>query len=462
MSTSATCYFFDRALLPDGWAERVRISVTPQGDIASVDKQTECDASTRISGAAIPGMPNLHSHAFQRGLAGRAEFQSGPADSFWTWRELMYAFTGQLTPEQLHAIAAQLYLEMLKAGYTSVAEFHYLHHDISGQPYADPSEMSGSIIQAALDTGIGLTHLPVLYISSDFGGKPPSPGQRRFIHTPESYLRLFDAVQTLCRPHHQLSSGLALHSLRAVPPVALQQVVAAHYASDANAPVHIHIAEQVREVQECIKATGQRPVEWLLDHAEVDQRWNLVHATHLSDEERSRLARCGAVAGLCPTTEANLGDGLFPLEPYMHESGRFGIGSDSNSSVSPVEELRWLEYGQRLALRRRNIAASDAQPHTGQNLWLSACSGGAQASGRQTGSLRPGNRADIIVLQTSHPSLVGCQREHLLDSFVFTGNSNPVSDVIAGGQHLVHNGHHADEEAITARFCHVMENSTAG
>ena len=299
----------------------------------------------------VPGIANLHSHAFQRAMAGLAERQTNPEDSFWTWRETMYRFAARFDPDTLHAVAAQLYVEMLEAGYTSVCEFHYLHHAPDGRPYADPTAMSRALIAAAQAAGIRLTLLPVLYMSGGFDGRPLGERQRRFGHDLDGFLGLLDALRV--DASDTLRIGCALHSLRAVPADAMRDVLA---ALPAASPIHIHIAEQLGEVQDCIALRGARPVEWLLANAAVDRHWTLVHATHLTGAEVQGIAGSGATVAICPTTEANLGDGLFPLRPYLDAGGRWGVGSDSQISVSPIEELRWLEYGQRLATHHRNIS----------------------------------------------------------------------------------------------------------
>ncbi|HZV38942.1 MAG TPA: formimidoylglutamate deiminase, partial [Pseudoxanthomonas sp.] len=314
-------------------------------------------------GWRLPGVANLHSHAFQRAMAGLAERQTNPEDSFWTWRETMYRFAARMTPESNYAVARQLYAEMLEAGYTTVCEFHYVHHRPDGAPYADPAAMSLALAAAARDTGIRLTLLPVLYMAGGFDGRALGERQRRFGHDVANYLRLFESLHA--RQDGLLRVGCALHSLRAVPGTAMREVLA---ALPADAPVHIHIAEQIGEVQDCLAIRGARPVEWLLANAQVGPRWTLVHATHLTDAEVAGIAGSGATVAICPTTEANLGDGLFPLRDYLDAGGRWGIGSDSHVSVSPVEELRWLEYGQRLATRHRNIAVGANTPSVGETL----------------------------------------------------------------------------------------------
>ncbi|WP_458072062.1 formimidoylglutamate deiminase [Rhodanobacter sp. BL-MT-08] len=428
----------------DGWHSHASFGVDAGGLLAAAGSA----AALPLGEWVLPGMPNLHSHAFQRAMAGLAERRSRIDDSFWSWREVMYGFAAAISPESLQAIAAQLYVEMLKAGYTQVCEFHYLHHQSDGTPYAQPEAMSLALIEAAREAGIALTLLPVLYISGGFDGRALAPRQCRFGNTVDSYLRLLQSL----RPYEndQLRVGVALHSLRAVPAEAMHEVLASQFARQC--PIHIHVAEQIGEVQDCLALRGARPVEWLLDNAAVDERWCLVHATHLADAETSRLAGSGAVAGLCPTTEANLGDGLFPLADYLDAGGRLGIGSDSHISISPVEELRWLEYGQRLASRHRNIGARRPGASVGETLWCAALSGGAQASGFSIGELREGSRADLLVLDENSPLLAARDTQSIIDSFLFAGNVPLVRHVMCGGEWLVRDFRHRDEERIAARY----------
>ncbi len=443
-------FLFQRALLPQGWADEVSVEVDELGLIRAVDVgEGPLREAQRVEGVALPGMPNLHSHAFQRALAGLAEYRAGRGDSFWSWRELMYRFVARITPEQLGAITAGLYLEMLRAGYTSVAEFHYLHHAPGGVAYDEPAALSIAVMQAARRTGIALTHFPVLYMTAGFDGTPCSEQQARFAHADVgAFLRLLHRLRQETADDAQIDVGVAPHSLRAVPAEAMQELL----DGCGHGPLHIHIAEQQREVEECIAHRGARPVQWLFDHCAPDAGWCLVHATHMDEGERRNLARSGAVAGLCPTTEANLGDGLFPLQEYCEDDGIFGVGSDSNSSVSPLEELRWLEYGQRLLRQRRNIVATESRPHVGEHLWRSACEGGGRALGRPCGAIAAGQRADIVVLDPAHPSLVGRRDSQLLDSLVFAGNGNPVRDVICGGRRVIEAGRHAQQESIERDF----------
>jgi formimidoylglutamate deiminase len=449
---------FDHLLTPEGWRSPGWLEVDDAGAIAGVSVEApEGTAVEVIDGFAIPGMPNLHSHAFQRAMAGLAEHRGKEADSFWTWRETMYRFVALVTPEDVAAIAAQLYLEMLKAGYTAVAEFHYVHHAPDGAPYDDRAAMSKAVYAAAEATGIGLTHLPVLYAAGGFGGKAPGGSQRRFLNDVDGLFAIMEAVAS---DDPQARTGLALHSLRAVPPDLLKAALAHLDDVDGAAPVHIHAAEQRREVEECLARSGKRPVEWLLDNAPVDARWCLVHATHVEEDEAARLAKCGAVAGLCPTTEANLGDGLFPLRAYLDKFGRLGIGSDSHVSVSPVEELRWLEYGQRLLSGERNVAGAPGSS-TGRVLYEAALSGGAQACGRPVGALAPGKRADLAVLDGAHPILAGVRPGHVLDAHIFSGDGSAVRDVMVGGRWVVRGGRHDGEERITDDYRRVVKRLVA-
>ena len=377
-------------------------------------------------------------------MAGMAERQTDPADSFWTWRETMYAMAARFAPDLLHAVASQLYVEMLEAGYTSVCEFHYLHHAPDGQPYAPATAMSDALLRAAHDTGIRITLLPVLYMAGGFDGRPLSERQRRFGHDIDAYLRLFDALRT--HEGDTVRVGCALHSLRAVPPQAMREVL---HALPMDARIHVHIAEQMAEVEECITLRGARPVQWLLDNATVDARWTLVHATHLDDAEVQGIARSGATVAICTTTEGNLGDGLFPLRAYLDAGGRWGVGSDSHISVSPVEELRWLEYGQRLAIRRRNIASSMRSPSVGTTLFA-----GVQASAADSTGF---DARDRIVLDADAPVLAGASEGDLIDRWIFSGNANVVRDVEVAGVRVVEDGRHRDREAIAARYREAMK-----
>jgi formimidoylglutamate deiminase len=446
MSNTAAVYQFSAAhLWQDAqWRHDVTFGVDSAGRIIA----SAGDSPEYLDGWVLPGMPNLHSHAFQRAMAGLAERRGPGDDSFWTWRETMYGFAERIDPDTLQAIATQLYVEMLKAGYTQVCEFHYLHHQPDGTPYAQPEAMSLALIEAAREAGIALTLLPVLYMSGGFDGRALSSRQRRFGHDVERYLQLLANLRK--HESHDVRVGVALHSLRAIPESAWRGVI--EHEALKTGPVHIHIAEQIGEVQDCLATRGARPVEWLFDHAPIDRRWCLVHATHLTEQETAQLAHSGAVAGLCPTTEANLGDGLFPLARYLNAGGTLGIGSDSHISVSPVEELRWLEYGQRLSTRHRNVAARHAGDSVGETLWRAALKGGAQAADLPIGALETGKRADFIVLNPEAPSLAARDSRSVMDSFLFAGNVSAVRHVMAGGKWAVRDFEHRDEARIAARY----------
>lgn len=392
------------------------------------------------TGWQLPGIANLHSHAFQRAMAGMAERQSNPEDSFWSWRETMYRFAARFDPDTLHAVAAQVYAEMLEAGYTTVCEFHYLHHSPGGTPYDDPAAMSRAIIRAARETGIRLTLLPVLYMTGGFDGRALSERQRRFGHDVDGYLRLFDLL--LPEIDASVNLGCALHSLRAVPADAMHALLP---QLPRDIPIHIHIAEQIGEVQDCLAVRSARPVEWLLHNADVDARWTLVHATHLAPGEIQGIATSGATVAICPTTEANLGDGLFPLRDYLDAGGAWGIGSDSQISVSPVEELRWLEYGQRLLTRHRNIAVREASPSVGETLLHGVTASSAQASGFA-------GTGDVVVLEGGAAQLAGATQDDVVDRWIFSGNRNLVDEVHVAGQRVVADGQHRDREAIASGY----------
>ncbi|MDY0064889.1 MAG: formimidoylglutamate deiminase [Steroidobacteraceae bacterium] len=442
-------YRFPAAWLAEGWRRNVVISVDPSGDIVDVAADDVGSTARMVNGAAIPGMPNAHSHAFQRAMAGLAERRGSSQDSFWSWRETMYRIAACMTPELLNAVAAQLYADMLKAGYTSVCEFHYLHHRPDGRPYENPAVMCEALIDAAGVAGIGLTLLPTLYQTSDFGGAAPTERQRQFVMGAEDYLRVVESARAAAQ-RIQAEVGLALHSLRAVPAAAMTEVLAT--AGDQSRVIHIHIAEQEREVVAAQAHLGRRPIEWLLENAAVDQRWCLVHATHVTNQELEGMAQRGAVVALCPTTEGNLGDGLFPTRRWLDLGGAFAIGSDSHVCLSPVEELRWLEYQARLEQRRRNVLASESEPSTGALLWKGAAEAGAAVSGRRSGVLEAGARADIVVLDVNAPLFAGRRDEAIIDTFVFAGGPDVVRDVMVGGRWLVQDGKHYAETAVSAGY----------
>lgn len=449
--------FAENALLPSGWASDVVLKIGADGTIRDVLPGATYEAGTmsRISGPVLPGMSNLHSHAHQRGMAGLSEYRASGADahdSFWTWRTVMHAFAPQLTPPMLETIATQLYIEMLKAGYTSVCEFHYVHHQKDGTPYGDPAEMAHALVRAARSAGIGLTLLPVLYSRGGYGDRPANDGQRRFISTPDVMADMFRALFDQYGDDDDVVIGVAPHSPRQVTKDAMVATLGALQEYDNAAPIHIHVAEQTSDVEESIAYDGMRPVEWVFDHFDVDERWCLVHATHVLDAEVDMMATSNAVVGLCPTTEANLGDGLFPLSRYLKVDGRFGIGSDSNISISVVEELRWLEYGQRLIERKRNLAAVGPGGSTGRRLFDAAVAGGAQAAGRRTGQIAPGYIADLIALTPDSPWMAHSSGDRVLDGLIFAGNDNLIRDVWVGGKRVIEGGQHILETSARAAF----------
>ncbi|HLY51365.1 MAG TPA: formimidoylglutamate deiminase, partial [Steroidobacteraceae bacterium] len=365
-----TTLWLESALLPSGWTQQVRLSVT-DGRISAIAAGVPAEPGDERHAIGLPGLPNLHSHAFQRGLAGLTERRGAGSDSFWSWRELMYRFLARMGPEELEAIAALCYAEMLEAGFTRVGEFHYLHHDVGGAPYAAPGELAQRIAAAAGASGIALTLLPVFYAHAGFGGSAPSERQGRFIKTPQSFARILEECRRAVRPLADAKVGVAPHSLRAVTAEELGAVL----KLAGQEVVHIHIAEQTREVEECLAWSGRRPVEWLLEAAPVDERWCLVHATHVTPQELSGITARGAVAGLCPITESNLGDGIFPAAQFLAQQGRFGVGSDSNVMLDAAGELRTLEYSQRLALEARNVMAGEPGSSCGRRLFDAALAG---------------------------------------------------------------------------------------
>ncbi|MER8715616.1 formimidoylglutamate deiminase [Mesorhizobium sp. M0983] len=444
-----TAIFAEQAVLPDGWRSDVRIVIS-DGKIATAEANTSPLPGDERHSVLLSGMPNLHSHAFQRGMAGLAELRGPSADSFWSWREVMYRFALSMTPDQVEAVAAQLYVEMLEAGFSRVGEFHYLHHDRDGRPYANIAEMAERIIAAASETGIGLTLLPVFYAHSSFGGAAPNEGQRRFINDVNQFSRLVEKSRESLRALTQAVVGVAPHSLRAVTPEELENIT----AMAPEGPIHIHIAEQMKEVEDCLAWSGARPVEWLLANAKVDQRWCLIHATHMTDTETTDMAKSGAVAGLCPITEANLGDGTFAAPLFMQHGGRFGIGSDSNVLIGLPNELRQLEYSQRLAHRARNVLAV-AGGSTGRALFDAALEGGSSALGAGASRITAGASADLVSLDGKHPSLAGKAGDAILDAWIFA-NGTKIDCVWVHGRKLVSDGRHARRDAIAERFRKVM------
>jgi formimidoylglutamate deiminase len=443
---------FERALLAEGIARNVRMTVAPDGSIAAIAAQAPDESQAMIRGLALPGMPNVHSHAFQRAMAGRAETAGPGDDSFWTWREVMYRFLDRLGPEHVADIAAMAYVEMLEAGYTGVAEFHYLHHQPSGEPYLVPATLAHAVRTGAERAGIRLLLLPTLYQTAGFGGQAPKPAQRRFLNGTETFLRLVETLHA--GTSARSTTGIALHSLRAVPPESLREVVA---AADAATPIHIHVAEQRQEVTDCLAWSGRRPVEFLLDTGLVDERWCLIHATHVEAAELSALAKTGAIVGLCPTTEGNLGDGRFPLDEWLRDGGRFGIGSDSQVSIDPTEELRLAEYTVRTWRERRVIAVSANEVHCGAHLYASAVGGGSRAMGYARAGLVVGAPADVVVLDLERPAFAGVPDDALLDVHLFAPRPGALREVYVGGVLRVRDGRHVAGESVAAAYQRCLE-----
>jgi formimidoylglutamate deiminase len=445
--------WFRTALLPHGWAEDVRITIGG-GRVRTIEAGAGPAPTDERHHIGVPGMSNLHSHAFQRGMAGLAERRGagGPeTDNFWSWRETMYRFLDRLDPGDVEAVAAMAYAEMLEAGFTRVGEFHYLHHDPRGAPYANRAEMAERIAAAARETGIALTLLAVFYAHGNFGAAPPAHGQRRFLTDRDVFAALTQASRDAIATLPDAVLGVAPHSLRAASPAEIRAVI----SLVPDGPVHIHAAEQKREVQDSIAWCGRRPVETLLEDCGVDRRWCLIHATHMTGAETARLAASGAVAGLCPMTEANLGDGIFPGRAFRDAGGAFGVGSDANVLIDAAQELRQLEYAQRLATRARNVLAAPGGS-TGRALFDGALAGGAQALGVAAAGLIEGAPADIVSLAADHPALLARAGDALLDGWIFAASRSPVDCVWRGGAKFVEAGRHVGRAAIERRFAAVL------
>jgi formimidoylglutamate deiminase len=473
-------YSLQSAFLPWGWARDVTVTVSDEGFITAIDAAPAASPLERIDGIVVPGMPNAHSHAFQRAMAGNTEYRLSARDSFWTWRRAMYALANRIEPDDLQILATQLFIEMLKSGYTSVAEFHYLHRQRNGQPYPDQNALWAAIDEAATVAGIGLTFLPTLYQTSDFGGQPLKPDQARFESDTEHFLRAVErhisAQRERSGPHggshggshsaphggpRPRRTGVAFHSLRAVPLDILRAVTQRLRQIDPTMPLHIHVAEQLLEVQACVRETGRRPIELLLGTGLIDQQWCLVHATHATGEELKGLADSGATVCVSISTEANLGDGFFDTARYLKAGGRLCVGSDSQSSVSPSEELRWLEYQQRLRKKRRGVLATKTDSHVGTRLWRDAAQYGAQAIGQPTGALQVGRRADWLVLDAAHPSMAGAAPDTALDHLLFAGGDAAIRHVMVAGRWVIKDRRHAAEDDIGSRFGQLMQRLAA-
>lgn len=441
--------FFQHALLPQGWAQDVRITLA-DGMITGVERLSSPQPGDSRHAIGLPGLPNLHSHGFQRGMAGLAERRGPASDSFWTWREVMYHFLATMTPEDIEAITALAFMEMLEAGFTRVGEFHYLHNAPDGHPYADPAELSHRIVAAAVQTGINLSLLPVFYAHANFGSLPPTPGQRRFITSLDGFARLWQDTTRLTTALPGATHGLAPHSLRAVDPVELLHLL----QLAPEGPVHMHIAEQRKEVEDCRAWSGTTPVTWLLDNAPVDARWCLIHATHMNANETAALARSGATAGLCPITEANLGDGIFNAPEWLHADGLFGIGTDSNICIDAATEMRQLEYAQRLAQQSRNIFSRNEGDSTGAALFA-ACHRAGEALGVPAEGISVGQSADIIALYAEDLTTPHCDR--ILDEWIFATRHSQVETVWVRGNICVAQGRHVARDDITARYHKAMK-----
>jgi formimidoylglutamate deiminase len=454
--------FARAALLPEGWARDVLLEWNAAGELTRVAPGSPHAAAPHAPGPVLPGMPNVHSHAFQRAMAGLAEVRGHPTDDFWTWREAMYRTVLALRPEDVESVAFQLYVEMLEHGYTSVAEFHYLHHDPAGRPYADRTELARRIISAARRAGIALTFLPVVYTHGGLGHRPLNAAQKRFAGDAHSIAELLRQLVAEHAGSAGLRFGIAPHSVRAVDAQVLIEAIAALQSIDATAPVHIHASEQAGEVRDCLATHGATPIDWIMDLVPVDRRWCFIHATHATAVELERMRLAQAVAGLCPTTEANLGDGIFPFDPYSRAGGRWGIGGDSHVSVSPLEELRALELSQRLGLRVRNVAATEARPQVATNLWADACAGGAQALAQACGALAPGRRADFVALDGDDPDFEGLGPEAMLAVAMFSGGIRRVRETYAGGLCVVKDGRHGRRDDAARSYRAALGRLRAG
>jgi len=454
-----TQIFARKVLTASGWQTNQVIDIE-QGVITSISEysaqQIQQATPEQIKGIVIPGMVNCHSHAFQRAFAGFSEQGCEGQDSFWTWRAVMYKFLAQLTEQDAQLIATQLYIEMLTMGYTRVAEFHYLHHDKSGEHYASLATMAKAIFDAASESGIGLTMLPVLYQYSGFAEQQATQGQARFINSVAQFNQLVTDCMGLSESYPNTNVGIAPHSLRAVDKESLLSAFEHVRSFDPNAPVHIHIAEQQKEVNDCLSHYQKRPVQWLLDNAPLDKHWCLIHATHIDESERKGMIDSGAIAGICPTTEANLGDGIFPTTEFVGEGGTWAIGSDSHISVNPVEELRWLEYAQRLIKQQRAILATNEQASVGRYLWQQATLGGAQSCAQPLGELSVGKQADLLVLDDKQLATFANSEQHLLDSLIFGSQRPAINDVMVNGQWVVENKQHPLAQQTEQAFAELL------
>jgi formimidoylglutamate deiminase len=451
-------YSIESALLPQGWVRDAIVSVSDAGIVTQIGFGAPPPGAERIAGIAVPGMPNAHSHAFQRAMAGATEYRLSARDSFWTWRQAMYALANRIEPEELETVATQLFVEMLKAGYTSVAEFHYLHRRTNATAYLGANDLWNAVVRAAIAAGIGLTLLPTLYQASDFGGAPLKREQARFAMQTDEFLR---AISELAQADHDagaaLCIGAAFHSLRAVAYENLREAALQLRSIDPTLPIHIHVAEQLREVQACKRETGRRPIELLLESGLLTPHWCLIHATHATPAELQGVAALGATVCVSISTEANLGDGFFDANRFLQAGGRLCIGSDSQATVCPAEELRWLEYQQRLRRKRRGVLANAAESHVGTRLWRDAAIHGAQALGQSVGEIAVGRRADWLVLDPADPTMAGSRLDAALDHLVFAGARAAIRDVMVAGRWVIKDHCHAAEGLLRPRFASLMQ-----
>jgi formimidoylglutamate deiminase len=463
-------YRLQAAYLPQGWARDALVTVS-EGMITAIEtsgpsqlQSSRAGEIERLDGFIIPGMPNAHSHAFQRAMAGNAEFRLTARDSFWSWRQAMYALANRIGPEDLQIVATQLFVEMLKSGYTSVAEFHYLHRAAGDRRHASVNSLWEAVSNAARAAGIGLTFLPTLYQTSDFGGRPLKLEQARFFLDTDEFLRAIEQRigDERRAGNHMLRTGAAFHSLRAVPLDHLRRAALALRGIDAGMPLHIHVAEQTLEVRACVTATGRRPIELLLDQELLTPHWCVIHATHATPKELEGLAAADAAVCVSISTEANLGDGFFDAAHFLNMNGRLCVGSDSQSTVSPAEELRWLEYQQRLRKKRRGVLAAKSESHVGTRLWRDAAQNGARALGQPVGGIAVGCRADWLVLDAQHPSMAGASMEAALDHLLFAGADKAIRDVMVGGQWVVKGGRHSADEQLRTDFGRIMNDLRTG
>lgn len=443
-------FHFDTAFTNEGWQNDVQVTVV-DGCIAAVSADMICDPASERHAIAIPGLPNLHSHAFQRAMSGFAEMRGPGTDSFWSWREAMYRFALAMSPDDVEAVAALAYAEMLEGGFTRVGEFHYLHHDKDGSQFANVAELASRVAAASAETGLQLTLLPVFYAHSGFGSQPPGEAQRRFVSSVDSFGSLYFGCEAIVRNVEGSNLGIAPHSLRAASPEELLRIL----SLAKHGPIHIHIAEQLKEVADCVSWSGLRPVEWLMSNMPVDEKWCLVHATHMTGAETEAAAKSGAAAGLCPVTEANLGDGIFDGVNFESYGGRFGIGTDSNVAIGAAAELRQLEYSQRLSLRSRNVLAKPMQS-TGAAIFGAALFGGSAALGQTQFGLSAGASADFVTLHATHAALAGHRNDSFFDAMIFGNSTNLIDTVWTRGKKRVGNGRHVDAGRIGARYAETM------